>query len=157
MNSTGISPQGMSLNSRELIWFGFYFLRVFFLVKVYVTSIQFPKLVLLNNKAHHFSPAGLPLELRLLDLNQTCGIMSGDGCPSTCCYGQKKLFDSYYGGVPQGMADADPCGEGGANKFSAGVLQLQNVHGMMGSPMRLFDDMVLLRDPGEGDGGVSRW
>lgn len=85
--------------------------------------------------------------------------MSGDGCPSKCLY-QQKTIDSYYGGVPQyfgGIADADQCGEGGANKFSAVVLQLENVHGMMGSPMRQFDDMVLLRDPGEGDNGVSRW
>jgi len=105
-------------------------------------------------------PQDLSLEFGLLVLNKTCGIMSGDGCPSQCFYGQQKLIDGYYGGVPKGfgaMADADPCGEGGANKFSAVVLQLENVHGMMGSPMRLFDDMVLLRDPGEGDSGGSQW
>jgi hypothetical protein len=106
-----------------------------------------------------FPPAGLSLEFGLLALNKTCeGIMSGDGCLSKCFYGQQKSIDSYYGGVPKGFggtADAD--GEGGANKFSAVVLQLENVHGMMGSPMRMFDDMVLLRDPGEGDSGGSRW
>lgn len=85
--------------------------------------------------------------------------MSGDGC-SLNYIGQQKSIDSYYGGVPQrdgGFADTDRCGEGGANKFSAVVLQLEKVHGMMGSPMRMFDDMVLLRDPGEGDSGSSRW
>lgn len=89
--------------------------------------------------------------------------MSGDGGKTDWSFAPIKSIESYYGGVPEcfagNIADADHLfGEGGANKFSGVVLQLvMNGHGMMGFPMRLFDDMVLLRDPGEGDGGKTGW
>lgn len=81
------------------------------------------------------------------------GTGAGDGGKTGWSFAPIKSIESYHGGVPEYFA-----GEGGANKFSVVVLQLvMNVHGMMGFPMRLFDDMVLLRDPGEGDGGKTSW
>ena len=75
-----------------------------------------------------------------------------------------KPIESHYGGVvPEcfaaTIADADRLfGEGGATKVAGVVLQLvMNVHGMVGFPMRLLDGMVVLRDPGEGDGGKNTW
>jgi hypothetical protein len=89
---------------------------------------------------------------------------AGDGGKTGWSVAPVKSIESYhYGGVPEcfagNTADADHLfGDVGANKFAGVVLHLlMHVHGMMGFPMRLLDDMVLLRDPGEGDGGKTTW
>lgn len=91
------------------------------------------------------------------------GTGAGDGGKTGWALAPVQSIESDYGGVPErfagNIAGADHLfGEGEANRLSAEVLQVVvTAHGMMGFPMRPFDDMVLLRDPGEGDGGKTMW